>query len=95
LRSCPPTAVNYEREPPSTDPPAPPMRIGPPRWKLAILVWLAIFPALTLLLWLIGPEIRDWPLALRTLALTAVLVPVMVFVLLPALQRLLAGWLRS
>jgi uncharacterized protein len=54
----------------------------PPRWKTAVLVWLA------------GPRIAGWPLALRTLALTAVLVPLMVFLLLPAIQRLLAPWLR-
>jgi antibiotic biosynthesis monooxygenase (ABM) superfamily enzyme len=69
-------------------------RKGPPRWKFAILVWLAIYPALTLLLWIVGPEIRSWPLPLRTLALTVVLVPSMVYVLLPALQRLLGWWLR-
>jgi antibiotic biosynthesis monooxygenase (ABM) superfamily enzyme len=68
--------------------------MGPPRWKFAVVVWLAIYPALTLLLWAVGPEIRGWPLALRTLVLTVVLVPMMVFVLLPALQRVLAGWLR-
>ena len=42
-----------------------------------------------------GPLINDWPLPLRTLALTAFVVPIMVFVLLPALQRVFAGWLRS
>ena len=68
--------------------------MGPPRWKLAVIVWLAIYPVLTFLLWVVGPEIRGWPLPLRTLALTVVLVPTMVFVLLPALQQLLAAWLR-
>jgi uncharacterized protein len=66
----------------------------PPRWKTAVLVWLAIYPSITFLLWLAGPRIAGWPLALRTLALTAVLVPLMVFLLLPAIQRLLGPWLR-
>jgi antibiotic biosynthesis monooxygenase (ABM) superfamily enzyme len=66
----------------------------PPRWKTAVVVWLAIYPALTLVLWLAGPIILDWPVALRTLALTLFLVPLMVYVLLPALQRLLGPWLR-
>jgi antibiotic biosynthesis monooxygenase (ABM) superfamily enzyme len=57
-------------------------------------VWLAIYPAITFLLWLIGPQIASWPLPLRTLLVTAVLVPLMVFVLLPVIQRLLAQWLR-
>jgi antibiotic biosynthesis monooxygenase (ABM) superfamily enzyme len=30
---------------------------SPPRWKFAVVVWLAIYPSLTLLLWLVGPDI--------------------------------------
>jgi uncharacterized protein len=67
---------------------------APPRWKFAMVVWLAIYPSLSALLWLVGPTIVDWPLALRTFVLTAVLVPWMVFFMIPALQRLLAPWLR-
>ena len=73
---------------------AAPRRAGsPPRHRFALLVWIAIYPTITLLLELGGPLINDWPLPLRTLALTAVAVPLMVFVLLPALQRALGGWL--
>jgi antibiotic biosynthesis monooxygenase (ABM) superfamily enzyme len=57
-------------------------------------VWLAIYPSITFLLWLAGPTIASWALPLRTFALTAVLVPLMVFLLLPAIQRLLAPWLQ-
>lgn len=66
----------------------------PPRWKSAVLVWLAIYPTITLVLWLAGPSIAGWPLALRTLAITAVVVPLMVYLLMPAFQRLLKPWLR-
>jgi hypothetical protein len=66
----------------------------PPRWKFAVVVWLAIYPSLTLLVWLAEPEIAHWPLALRTLVFTVVLVPWMVFLALPVLQRLLGSWLR-
>jgi antibiotic biosynthesis monooxygenase (ABM) superfamily enzyme len=73
---------------------AAPRRAGPPpRHRFALIVWLAIYPTITLLLELGGPIINDWPLPLRTLALTAVAVPLMVFVLLPTLQRAFAGWL--
>jgi antibiotic biosynthesis monooxygenase (ABM) superfamily enzyme len=65
----------------------------PPRWKFAVVVWLAIYPSLTLLVWLVGPKVAHWPFELRTL-LFAVLVPWMVFLALPALQRLLRPWLR-
>lgn len=65
----------------------------PPRHRMAVLVWLAIYPTITLLLALGGSLIADWPLPLRTLALTAVAVPLMVFVLLPRLQLVLRPWL--
>ena len=37
--------------------------------------------------------IVEWPLPLRTLLITAFVVPLMTFVLIPTLSRLLAGWL--
>jgi uncharacterized protein len=68
--------------------------MAPPRWKLAVVVWLAIYPTLTVVLWLAGPAIRDWPVALRTLVVTVSIVPLMVYVLIPGIQRLSASWLR-
>jgi uncharacterized protein len=67
---------------------------APPRWKFAIVVWLAIYPSLTFLLWLAGPTISHWPLGIRTLAATAILVPWMVCFMIPFIQRLFAPWLR-
>ena len=66
----------------------------PPRWKTAVVVWLAIYPTITLVLWLAGPSIASWPLGLRTLAITVVVVPLMVYLLIHAFQRLLRPWLR-
>jgi antibiotic biosynthesis monooxygenase (ABM) superfamily enzyme len=59
-----------------------------------VVVWLAIYPSITFVLWLVGPTIQGWPLAVRTLGLTVVVVPLMTFVLIPGIQRLLAPWLR-
>jgi len=67
---------------------------APPRWKTAVLIWLAIYPSITLLMLLFGDLLAQLPMPLRTLVLTVVLVPLMVFVLLPRLQKLFAGWLR-
>jgi antibiotic biosynthesis monooxygenase (ABM) superfamily enzyme len=78
--------------PPQHANPSPPAM--PPRWKTAVVVWLAIYPCITFVLWLAGPSIQGWPLAVRTLAITAAVVPLMVFLLIPGLQRLLAPWLR-
>jgi antibiotic biosynthesis monooxygenase (ABM) superfamily enzyme len=65
-----------------------------PRYKVAFITWLAIYPALTITLALLGPALAPLPLYLRTLVMTAVLVPIMVYVLVPAVQRIFARWLR-
>ncbi len=67
----------------------------PPKYKTAIVVWLAIYPLITLILWALGPYLAQIPLALRTLLLTVILVPTMVYALIPLWQRLLAKWLKG
>jgi antibiotic biosynthesis monooxygenase (ABM) superfamily enzyme len=67
----------------------------PPKWKFAVMVWLAIYPAITVLQFLIGDVLVRLPIPLRTLTLTVILVPLMVFVLLPLLRRLLGFWLTK
>jgi antibiotic biosynthesis monooxygenase (ABM) superfamily enzyme len=86
------TAVDGRTPPNLERPPTP--RAAPARWKTAVVVWVAIYPSITLVLWLAGSRLQTWPLAARTLAITAFVVPLMVFVLLPVLQRLLGPWLR-
>ena len=65
----------------------------PPKWKTAVLIWVAIYPSITTLFLVFGDQLLLLPPALRTLVLTLILVPLMVFVLLPALQKLFALWL--
>jgi antibiotic biosynthesis monooxygenase (ABM) superfamily enzyme len=67
----------------------------PPKWKFAVMVWLAIYPTLTFVSYLIGDVIKDWPLPLKTLLMTGILVPTMVFILLPILRKLLTNWLNK
>lgn len=68
----------------------------PPRWKFAVVVWLAIYPLVTLFFGFFGGQIMAiHPLPLRTLVITLVLVPLMVFVLIPLLQRVLGKWLHK
>jgi antibiotic biosynthesis monooxygenase (ABM) superfamily enzyme len=66
---------------------------GVPRYKTVVLTWLAIYPLLTLILALFGDQLRAMALPLRTLAITAVLVPSAVYVLVPLLRRVLASWI--
>lgn len=67
----------------------------PPKWKTALLIWIAIYPSITILVLLFGEELARLSLPLRTLVMTGILVPLMVFVLLPLLQKLLGGWLHK
>jgi antibiotic biosynthesis monooxygenase (ABM) superfamily enzyme len=67
----------------------------PPKYKTAIMIWLAIYPSVTVLFYLLGDKIAGLPIFIRTLVLTLILVPLMVFILLPILQRLMKGWLMK
>jgi len=65
----------------------------PPVWKMAALTWLAIYPLVTTLLYLLGPHLEALPLWGRTLVLTGCMVPVMSYVVMPWLTRRFRRWL--
>ncbi|MDX1446643.1 hypothetical protein [Lishizhenia sp.] len=48
-----------------------------------LIVWVAIYPAITLLSYLIGNDINHLPIYVRTLILTGILVPAMIYFLIP------------
>lgn len=54
--------------------------------KLAVKIWLAIYPSITLFLFLFGDLMSIFPLPIKTLILTLVLVPWIVFVGLPIIE---------
>jgi antibiotic biosynthesis monooxygenase (ABM) superfamily enzyme len=65
----------------------------PPRHKLALLTWLGAYPVITLILALLGPALVAWPLALRTLVLSVLMVVTLTWLVMPALTRALRSWL--
>jgi antibiotic biosynthesis monooxygenase (ABM) superfamily enzyme len=67
----------------------------PKRWKLALMIWLGIYPTITIALYLLGPFIATFPLPVKTLCLTLLVVPTMVFLVLPQLQKLFSSWLKN
>ena len=68
----------------------------PKKWKMAIVIWLAIYPLITTIFALLGKQLMLInPLPLRTLIITAIAVPIMVFILIPTLQKLLRNWLSK
>jgi antibiotic biosynthesis monooxygenase (ABM) superfamily enzyme len=59
--------------------------------RRAMLTWLAVFPAITLVQLVVSPYIGGWPLVARTFVVTAAAVPLSVCVLVPRLMRLAGG----
>jgi len=52
-------------------------------------IWLAIYPSITLLLYLFGAQLAAMPLYLRTFLLTISLVPWMVFAAIPLIDAII------
>ena len=59
--------------------------------RRALVTWLAVFPAITLVQLVLSPYIGGWPVVARTAVITAVAVPLSVYVLVPRLLRLAGG----
>lgn len=67
----------------------------PSKHKTAFLIWLAIYPTINLIMWLLGDFLGSLPLPLRTLVMTLILVPLMVYVLLPLVNKAFRNWLSK
>ena len=67
--------------------------LPPPRYKMAMVTWLAIFPLITLVSYATGPIFGDLPIVVRVLAVTTAVVPLMTYVVMPRMTRLFRRWL--
>lgn len=63
------------------------------RHKLAFLTWVVAFPVVSVLLALLDPLLGEWPMLVRTLVLTAIMAPTMVYVAMPSVVALSRSWL--
>jgi antibiotic biosynthesis monooxygenase (ABM) superfamily enzyme len=73
--------------------PGQPGAVPPPPYKMALLTWITIFPLITAIVAITGPTLKDLPLAVRLGVTTALTVPLMTWVVMPRMTRLLRGWL--
>ena len=64
-----------------------------PVWKMALLSWIGLWPMVTLMMWIVRPQLAGLAVPAQTLIMTAMIVPLMTWVLMPALTRLFRGWL--
>lgn len=65
----------------------------PPRWKMAIITWLGIFPTVALVSGLLGPRLVALPFLVRTALITMVIVLLMTWLVMPRLVRGFRRWL--
>ena len=66
---------------------------GQNRHKLAILTWSVVYPMITGLLIVLEPILEDLATPLRTLVLTAIMVPAMVYLSMPFVTARFRRWL--
>jgi antibiotic biosynthesis monooxygenase (ABM) superfamily enzyme len=63
--------------------------VGPPsKHQLALMIWVAVFPTLTVLNLTIGPWLKNANPVLRTFILATVAVPIVIYGLMPRLHRI-------
>ncbi|MGB1477240.1 MAG: antibiotic biosynthesis monooxygenase, partial [Marinobacter salsuginis] len=65
----------------------------PPKWKMTIVSWLALYPAVTLVFVIFGDLLAQVPLLLRTMIVTIVVMGLMSYVLMPGMTKWFKFWL--
>jgi hypothetical protein len=65
----------------------------PPAYKMALLTWITIFPLITLVVIALDPLLEKLDLVPRLADTTAVTVPIMTWLVMPRITRLLRSWL--
>ncbi|MDQ1718368.1 MAG: hypothetical protein QOE89_2321 [Pseudonocardiales bacterium] len=74
---------------PKPTPSSRPATAGPPsKHQLALMIWLAVFPTLTVLNLALGDWLRTLTPVVRTFVLATIAVPIVIYGLMPQLHRL-------
>ncbi|WP_119065881.1 antibiotic biosynthesis monooxygenase [Rubrobacter indicoceani] len=73
--------------------PSKPAEPPPPRYKMALVTWLAVFPLISTIFLALGPVLNLLPTLLRSLILTVIMVSLMTYVVMPRMTRLFSFWL--
>lgn len=73
--------------------PGPMVTPPPPKYKMAVVSWCAIFPIITVLLLTLMPLMAPFPVPLRGAVIAAVAILLMTYLMMPFATRLFKGWL--
>lgn len=60
----------------------------PTRWKMTLVLWVMVYPMITVLGLVLNPFLKDRPLLVRNLVLTAIFTPAMVYGVSPVARKL-------
>ncbi len=66
---------------------------GPNRLRFTLLVLLGVYPLITAISYAVGPFTAGWEVWQRTLIVTPIMAPVMVYGLIPFIQTRFRSWL--
>lgn len=67
----------------------------PPKWKMAIVTWLGVWPAVFLASHFVSPYLEGFSIWIRTGLVTLLVVLALTWAIMPMLTRLLRSWLRK
>jgi antibiotic biosynthesis monooxygenase (ABM) superfamily enzyme len=74
-----------------TGAPSAPLRTAPPtKHQLAVMIWLCVFPTLTVINLALGGWLRPMNPVLRTFVLATIAVPIVIYGLMPQLHKVRA-----
>ena len=67
----------------------------PPRWKMALVTFLGVYPTSLFLALTVGKALHTWGLPARSLVIAGCMVALLTWVVMPFVTRLLHGWLHA
>lgn len=73
--------------------PGKPLKSPPPRYKMAILTWVAVYTLLNIFTYVLAPVIRGFPAFIGQLLISGIMVVLLTYVVMPQLTRLFYKWL--
>lgn len=66
----------------------------PPRWKMAVATLLGVYPVSLLIGVMLSPTLKKLPLVLNLFVVSAIIVGLLTWIVMPLVTRLLHGWLN-
>lgn len=67
----------------------------PPRWKMALVTLLGVYPVSLVIGLTLSPQLRKLPLALNLFIVSALIVACLTWLVMPRLTRWLKGWINA